>query len=375
MRRPSAIGLLLASSAALGTLLGFVRLPLICWAQSPGNPVGEKQLAPVDASASDRQQQEADRLFARGLELLKTNHAFEARDVLEKAVALDPASAAVHCNLGLAYQNSGNLDRAISEFNQALRLRPSMPEATLNIAGCFQSLGRTQEAIGWYDKFIRENPAAAESTQVKDVVEALKAAAQRPGSDPRLPDYLSGVTQEGTFRWPVKKLPIKIYIDSGAGVEGFRDSFRSLLIQSLDAWMQACQGRLSYVLVDDPKQCDVLCTWTSNPAEVSESGTQSERGMAHVFVHGSDITRATLKILTRPMIEEGTLSDEDFKKACLHEVGHVLGLQGHSTNNHDVMFFTVDTSTVWPVLSKRDKLTINRLYENYQVPLPPQAVH
>jgi predicted Zn-dependent protease len=115
--------------------------------------------------------------------------------------------------------------------------------------------------------------------------------------------------------------------------------------------------------VHEKEKADIYCSWTANPLEVAEDGTQSERGSAKIVVRGENIERARLKILTRPLLEDGILSDDEILKACLHEVGHVLGLQGHSTNNHDVMFFTVDTSTVWPVLSKRDKATIARLYD------------
>jgi len=58
------------------------------------------------------------------------------------------------------------------------------------------------------------------------------------------------------------------------------------------------------------------------------------------------------------------LSEEEMKKTCLHELGHAMGLQGHSTNNHDIMFFAMST-TVWPVISRRDKATLFRVYEGY----------
>ncbi|MBZ0185329.1 MAG: matrixin family metalloprotease, partial [Candidatus Obscuribacterales bacterium] len=58
------------------------------------------------------------------------------------------------------------------------------------------------------------------------------------------------------------------------------------------------------------------------------------------------------------------LSDDDMKKVCLHEVGHALGINGHSSDNHDIMFFS-ESPSVWPALTKRDKLTIRLLYQGY----------
>lgn len=320
------------------------------------------------------EQTQARQLFVEALLLLRENKAFAARQVLERAAGLDPANAAIHCNLGLAYQNSGNVSQAMSEFTNALKLRPNMPEAILNTAGCYQSLGQTPEAIEWYKKYVHNNPHAQETKQVKDIIKALEVSLTKPGSHPNYADYFDSITAEGTYRWPSTSLPIKVFIDPAEDVEAFRESFHQALVESFDAWMQATHNRLAYVLVQEKSQADVICEWTNNPHEVSEANTQSERGLAHIYAKGGDIRHATVKILTRPMLDQGIVSDDDIKKACLHELGHVLGLQGHSTNNHDVMFFTIDTSTVWPVLSKRDKATIAKLYEKYPK-LPDVAPH
>lgn len=330
-------------------------------------------LACSAAFAAGKKNAELDRLFNQGLDLLNHNKAYQARALFQRAAAMDPGSAAIHCNLGLAYQNSGNLQQATSEFKTALQLAPTMPEAMLNMAGCYQSLGQFNDAINWYQRFLRQNPKAAQAEQIKDVIGILQEKAANPASNPQLPDYLELVTADEVCRWPVTKLPIKVFIDTGARVSGFRPSFRTDLIGAFDTWVAASGNKLSYSLVPAKEQADIVCEWTSDPAEVAETGTQAERGMSHVFTNKEGIYKGTLKVLTLPALESGVLSDDDMKKACLHEVGHLLGLQGHSTNNHDVMFFTIDTSTVWPVLTKRDKLTITKLYEKYPILGSPPA--
>lgn len=301
-------------------------------------------------------------LFADGVELLKKNRAYEARECLEKAAYLAPRSAGIHCNLGLAYQNSGNINKAIGEFETALKLSSSMPEATLNLAGCYQSVGDNENAINWYEKYLEENPKSPQAQQVSDIVEALKKSLGKLESDPHGPDYFSSITKEGIYRWACERMPLRVYIEPGAEVLGYFARFDNVLMEAFQEWCKASGDNVTVKRVDNQSQADIFCSWTSNPQEVTVSGTQGERGSARIIAKGNNILRATLKILTKPFLEDGYLSDDDMKKACLHEVGHVLGLQGHSNNNHDVMFFTVDTSTVWPVLTKRDKATMARLY-------------
>lgn len=307
-------------------------------------------------------EQKVRQLFAEGVELLKKNRAYEARECLERAAYLAPRSAGIHCNLGLAYQNSGNINKAIGEFETALKLNPSMPEATLNLAGCYQSVGDNENAINWYGKYLEESPKSPQAQQVADIMEALKKSLGKMESDPHGPDYYSSISKEGIYRWAPERMPLRIYIEPGTGVMGYFARFDDVLLQAFQDWCKATSGNIAVTRVESQNQADIFCSWTSNPQEVTVSGTQGERGSARIIAKGNNILRATLKILTKPFLEDGYLSDDDMKKACLHEVGHVLGLQGHSNNNHDVMFFTVDTSTVWPVLTKRDKATMARLY-------------
>ena len=310
-------------------------------------------------------------LFTQAVHLLKVNRAYQARDLLEQAAALAPKSAGIHCNLGLAYQNSGNMPKALNEFKIALNLVPNMPEATLNLAGCYQSIGSNADAIHWYTVYLSEkNIDEQQRKQINDIISALKNANQKPVADPKSEDYLESITSDGTYRWAKEKMPIRVFVqngdlDRGKFAAGFKQSSIEALNSAFNDWCLASNNRISYKTVPDKEHADIFCTWTSNPLEVAENGTLSERGSAKIIVKGNQIERATIKILTRPILEEGVLSTDEMKKACLHEVGHVLGLQGHSTNNHDVMFFTVDTATVWPVLSRRDKTTIARLYQNY----------
>src|SRR5262249_32317709 len=50
------------------------------------------------------------------------------------------------------------------------------------------------------------------------------------------------------------------------------------------------------------------------------------------------------------------------EKICLHEMGHALGMNGHSPNSRDVMYSSANLDDK-PVLSERDKNTIRKLYQ------------
>ncbi|HTF55941.1 MAG TPA: tetratricopeptide repeat protein, partial [Planctomycetota bacterium] len=47
-----------------------------------------------------------------------------AVEVLEKAIAADPESAAAHYNLGCAYEVTGKSEKAVAQFRETLIIDP-----------------------------------------------------------------------------------------------------------------------------------------------------------------------------------------------------------------------------------------------------------
>lgn len=71
---------------------------------------------------------------------------------------------------------------------------------------------------------------------------------------------------------------------------------------------------------------------------------------------------ATVVILTVPTIERHGISDNQMRFISLHEVGHALGLIGHSPNPADIMFLGESLADITRYLSERDRQTLIRLY-------------
>lgn len=323
---------------------------------------------------------EVHKLFQQSHDLLERKRPLDARFLLEQAAALEPKSPEIHYNLGMAYHNTGNLARAIEEFQNALQLKPDMTDAMLNVGSCYQVLGQRDEAITWFQRYLSSDPSAQDHKAITDMIASLQKDAGKQSSeeDPHGPDFWSSISKDGLVRrWPQEKLPLKVFVDPGTGVAGMSPNFPRILIACLDAWVKASQGRIGYTLVAQKESADLTCDWTSNPGDVTGKGTESEQGVAHIY--GKDrgtgvveIGRATVRVLTidKEKGSEAPVSDDVMKKTCLHEIGHALGLMGHSPNSHDIMFYS-ESPTVWPVLSKRDKATLLKLYEQYPTSFAP----
>lgn len=166
-------------------------------------------------------------------------------------------------------------------------------------------------------------------------------------------DYLSQMG--GESRWCDGKC-IHVYVAPG------RPSFPGMVSDCLNQWCTASGHKFSYALTNDPRQADYTINWTKRTHELStgdECGltttdTYIDRGSAKEY-----IDHAHTRVLTR--YEGKRLSDEEIQRTILHEIGHGLGLEGHSSNPGDIMYYAVSRKQS-SHLTPRDASTMARLY-------------
>lgn len=354
------------------TILLMVGLAVLICCLMPinSNSVAARKIT-SDIMPTTPAEEEAAKLLLQSTQQLRGNKLQTAITMLERAVVLWPKSALIHHNLGYARAQAGDYTKAKSEFEYALRLDPSMTDCMVNIASCYESMGQIGEAIKWFDMYLQQNPKADDAQQVRGIVNALKQHQNRNVKiDPNASDYFAEILTKGKMQlWPKESLPLRVFIDTGHGIISYRESFRKDLTAALDAWVLSSEGRLGYSLVSDRTKANLICSWTSNLADVKHGVASGEQGKARVSTREKPtgplwIIKADIILLTRSIDEDAPISDKEMLKACLHEIGHALGLAGHSSNNRDVMFFA-QAPSVSSSPTVRDKATLLRLYGAY----------
>jgi tetratricopeptide (TPR) repeat protein len=331
----------------------------------------------MDGKRVPRSFYDAGQLILEGNDLLRANRNQEASVKLQQALAIAPDFPEAHHNYGLAMAKLGNYPAAIEQFQLALKLKPSFDSALLSLGGMYQSTGRMQEAIATYKEFLTRFPQSPDASKVASLVQGLQresSNSSNPGAPTHLgttppsaaapDDYLADVTRTGTLRWPADRLPLKVYVRSGANVPGFDPKYDAILKKSFDDWSRASGGTVKFVYIPTPAQADIDVTWTNDPSKLANT---AEAGETRLTSNRFGVVHGTIQLLTVPLLPGATVTPSRIRLISLHEIGHVLGLTGHTSNPDDTMFYSSTISDSWRDLSARDANTIARLYNSSKV--------
>lgn len=132
-RHISFAGLVIAGSCVLAARVGLAQSPV------PQGPSAEQ-------------------LSRQGEDLLRSHHALQAKQVLERAAKRDPANAGAWELLGAVYSQLGLKQDAIRAYDNALKLRPKNPLALYNLGALQLGQGRFEDAVRYLQSFHKLQP-------------------------------------------------------------------------------------------------------------------------------------------------------------------------------------------------------------------------
>jgi tetratricopeptide (TPR) repeat protein len=96
--------------------------------------------------------------FDRGVLYDNKGQFDEAIREYDLAIRLNPKNALAHYNRGLDYANKGQFDRAIEDYDQTISLNPDNPDNFVSRGAAYDGKGQYDRAIEDYDQAIRLKP-------------------------------------------------------------------------------------------------------------------------------------------------------------------------------------------------------------------------
>jgi predicted Zn-dependent protease len=143
-----------------------------------------------------------------------------------------------------------------------------------------------------------------------------------------------------------------VYVPGGA-------TYKNMVANAFNKWSSASGGKINWTMTNSPSGADYTFSWTNSQREVAagtEAGLTTTDTVSNGY--GETIERAHTSVLTR--YNGRPLSNAAIAETVLHEIGHGLGLEGHSSNPRDIMYYAATSGQGG--LTARDMNTISKLY-------------
>lgn len=300
----------------------------------------------TDAASGD-----AIKLLNQGKKLLSDGRSQEAEPLLKNAVIADESNAECHLNYGICLYNLDRYWGALSQLEKALELDKNNPQAYLYLGHCYSKTRKISDAVRCYENYMETTSSRDDAEKYRALVGALKtqvistqnAASVATGTVSG--DYMKETTVNGIFRWPESRMPITVFIEPVGSVSGYRPEFDDVLRHAFQEWTTATKSKARFEVVNKRDGAAMIVTWTD---DMHAPELKAEAGKASVLQDSDGIKSADLKLLTVSPFKEGPLGSQALYLVCLHEIGHSLGLLGHSPYTDDIMY---------PILSEQSGIT------------------
>lgn len=176
-------------------------------------------------------------------------------------------------------------------------------------------------------------------------------------------NYIDSVLSYGTIeRWNPASFPLKVFIQKPAEVPS---SHINELKNAFNKWQDTTQGFISFAFVDSADKADIVCTY---PQDFYRACNSDESSLTSKQYYSYDeeghITKSNIELTYKDCNDEVYAEDLVYAFA-LREIGHSLGLRGHSGKFQDkVLYYPLPNKnkSVRPEINVADINTLKLIY-------------
>ena len=158
--------------------------------------------------------------------------------------------------------------------------------------------------------------------------------------------YLAKVDTAAVWINPKK---IKVYVEPVGKSHILENAF--------NIWDKAMRSDMNFVFVNDSNEADITIGYVEKLTGPKVGITYSN----YITIQGKIYLSKTKVQVAKKDPTGFVQSDAALLKVALHEIGHAIGVLGHSNSINDIMYYsTASTKNTSPSL--RDIDTVNKLY-------------
>lgn len=184
-------------------------------------------------------------------------------------------------------------------------------------------------------------------------------------------------------RWPDAAMPLRVWVGAPEIPDSLQDEFDprdpAVFVQAveraLSTWERELEGLVRFRMVAKPSQAQIAVRLIGEPAPIPEADVKvlgvtrlRDACVADGWFPDSERMHVRFEVKELQVFvadEFGLLSDDQTEWIALHEIGHALGMRGHSPIPADLMYEVVRDRVTVAGLSDED---VNSFVSLYRLP-------
>lgn len=150
------------------------------------------------------------------------------------------------------------------------------------------------------------------------------------------PNYIQQVAyQNKILRWDTKKFPLKVYVEENSSLPNY---YISNVKKAFKTWEDATDGLIRFEFIDTPLNADIDFKFINKDnSTCEEENCQYILAFARPTVSGNKLKKFDIRFSTANNLNQAFLPKEIYL-GTLHEIGHSLGIIGHSFYEANLMY-------------------------------------